>query len=424
MPFKTPYGSHYHMTEGCHGATIPCGTEGLSPCSDCCGDGGGHASATDVSIALAGGGVAFVYDFDEQGEYDDIAPCKYCGSRPYRSIAGIMCKNCGYEVSWAGRTGRQLNDEWNADPDDGTPRADPTCAVEVAAGNATGFRAMPTPDIGPKDESEYFARRAASSATRSATLAKDPMPATPAKADDLPTWPEGKEPLGAVIAPGIVIQPDGRITRASQAPATSAQAARDAGNELARRVSASLGDGYATGRAYFVRELDKATRNVENRHDRDQMRLMAQRTWNVMHPEAKVLEWSRDSETYAMDSPLAVMRQWRSMGEDGREEVTYTLHSKVDGSDLTREVADLRDAASDARRQMDAIRSEARDRAERTGELVLYTSEQRKTMGVMRDRIRRAEGRLDEIEDEYDLTTEMIYVAGMTVRAKPEGGRR
>ena len=36
MPFKTKYGKHYHMTEGCHGATIPCDTGGLSPCSDCC----------------------------------------------------------------------------------------------------------------------------------------------------------------------------------------------------------------------------------------------------------------------------------------------------------------------------------------------------------------------------------------------------
>lgn len=37
MPYKTQYGSHYHMQEGCHGATIPCGTEGLTPCADCCG---------------------------------------------------------------------------------------------------------------------------------------------------------------------------------------------------------------------------------------------------------------------------------------------------------------------------------------------------------------------------------------------------
>ena len=36
MPYKTQYGSHYHMTEGCHGADIPCDAAGLAPCSDCC----------------------------------------------------------------------------------------------------------------------------------------------------------------------------------------------------------------------------------------------------------------------------------------------------------------------------------------------------------------------------------------------------
>lgn len=38
MPYRTQYGSHYHMLEGCHGATIPCDTAGLMPCSTCCGD--------------------------------------------------------------------------------------------------------------------------------------------------------------------------------------------------------------------------------------------------------------------------------------------------------------------------------------------------------------------------------------------------
>ena len=36
MPYKTISGSHYHITEGCHGADIPCDTTGLEPCSDCC----------------------------------------------------------------------------------------------------------------------------------------------------------------------------------------------------------------------------------------------------------------------------------------------------------------------------------------------------------------------------------------------------
>ena len=63
MPFKTRYGSHYHMTEGCHGATIPCGTEGLTPCSDCCGNagsslGGGSALGTP-SVTESGGRLAY-----------------------------------------------------------------------------------------------------------------------------------------------------------------------------------------------------------------------------------------------------------------------------------------------------------------------------------------------------------------------------
>lgn len=57
MPFRTQYGKHYHMTEGCHGATIPCDTKGLTPCSDCCGGagetGGGSTSAGSGTI---GGG--------------------------------------------------------------------------------------------------------------------------------------------------------------------------------------------------------------------------------------------------------------------------------------------------------------------------------------------------------------------------------
>ena len=56
MPFKTQYGSHYHMTEGCHGATIPCGTEGLTPCSDCC-RGAGKAGGDLGGAGKTGGGL-------------------------------------------------------------------------------------------------------------------------------------------------------------------------------------------------------------------------------------------------------------------------------------------------------------------------------------------------------------------------------
>lgn len=49
MPYKTEYGSHYHETYGCHGATIPCDTAGLTPCSDCCGH--GHGSSDGLASA-------------------------------------------------------------------------------------------------------------------------------------------------------------------------------------------------------------------------------------------------------------------------------------------------------------------------------------------------------------------------------------
>lgn len=60
MPYKTRYGSHYHMTEGCHGATIPCDTKGLTPCSDCCGksDGAGGGREGAGSAGMAGGSAA------------------------------------------------------------------------------------------------------------------------------------------------------------------------------------------------------------------------------------------------------------------------------------------------------------------------------------------------------------------------------
>ena len=52
MPYRTRYGSHYHMEEGCHGASIPCDMNGLEPCSDCCGSRGGGGGGMPI------GGVA------------------------------------------------------------------------------------------------------------------------------------------------------------------------------------------------------------------------------------------------------------------------------------------------------------------------------------------------------------------------------
>ena len=82
MPWKTPYGTHYHMQEGCHNAHIPCDTKGLTPCADCCGiasagtapGGGGLSRGMSESGIVAGGrpipeeaGTASRYDIRETG---------------------------------------------------------------------------------------------------------------------------------------------------------------------------------------------------------------------------------------------------------------------------------------------------------------------------------------------------------------------
>lgn len=60
MPFyKTAYGSHYHMTMGCHGAAIPCDAAGLAPCSDCCSDGRQGTEAGGTALEPTDGPAVF-----------------------------------------------------------------------------------------------------------------------------------------------------------------------------------------------------------------------------------------------------------------------------------------------------------------------------------------------------------------------------
>lgn len=92
MPFRTPYGDHYHNAYGCHGATEPCSTEGLEPCTDCCcvrdgsslsegGPAGGMGAGTAAIMtvppeALTGEMIAveFGQDYEvHKGEYDAFA---------------------------------------------------------------------------------------------------------------------------------------------------------------------------------------------------------------------------------------------------------------------------------------------------------------------------------------------------------------
>ena len=79
MPYKTRYGSHYHEKEGCCGATEPCSsTEGLAPCSICCGGGGGGSRAIEtdrdvigISRVTLGGKPGTLYKLDGMMDPDD-----------------------------------------------------------------------------------------------------------------------------------------------------------------------------------------------------------------------------------------------------------------------------------------------------------------------------------------------------------------
>ena len=56
MPFKTKYGTHYHETEGCCGATEPCSAAGLEPCSICCAGAKGQGGAGGGAAGGIGAG--------------------------------------------------------------------------------------------------------------------------------------------------------------------------------------------------------------------------------------------------------------------------------------------------------------------------------------------------------------------------------
>lgn len=78
MPFRTRYGRRYHDRLGCHGATMSCGTGGLSPCHYCAGKGGNAADKGGkprgpAKASSAAGVAGTVFDRDAEhplaGEY-------------------------------------------------------------------------------------------------------------------------------------------------------------------------------------------------------------------------------------------------------------------------------------------------------------------------------------------------------------------
>lgn len=56
MPYRTPFGKHYHEKLGCRGAFISCKTDGLEPCNICCTNASYKTQSSDSKWPVAGDG--------------------------------------------------------------------------------------------------------------------------------------------------------------------------------------------------------------------------------------------------------------------------------------------------------------------------------------------------------------------------------
>ena len=146
MPYKTRYGKHYHMEEGCHGATIPCGTNGLSPCSDCCGTkgGGGDPHGTGVPPAGAGTGTPA----DETAEDDRVeAPDARAEARDANATESPAARSAGIAEA-----GRQAMAEGQSAPSIEIPEG--ALAERMPAGDESG-----EVEAGERDEPQELVDR-------------------------------------------------------------------------------------------------------------------------------------------------------------------------------------------------------------------------------------------------------------------------
>ena len=320
MPYKTKSGSHYHMTMGCHGATIPCDTTGLEPCSDCCGAGNGDSGGRGIGDATSGIGA---------------------GS------SGSQEREYGH-MSEEGADSPTLGEESHA--------TDVILAIPPDADGMTMSMPEAPDDI---DEAEFQRCLA-----EYASMFSD---------GDIYVW-SGLEATPALPRDSIerkIPQPDGngRMTWDPQANLTDGEIrAIESGNERARKLARTLrkrgvdrGD-ESDAKVSFVLRIEEDAGKFPDSGERELMRLSAQRTWNAMHPESPVLEWSRASDAYADDSPLAVMHALGVWDEDTRY-VTYTLHSKSNGEDITARVANVTGRMQSNQDEMTRILDEGRERA-------------------------------------------------------------
>lgn len=100
MPYKTRYGTHYHMTEGCCGAAEPCSAAGLAPCSICCGKGARQAAGGSPSTGGSAGTAAGAGDAAGFGVELAVEP--ESGSSAGEGRASAVAAAAGVPMTTAG----------------------------------------------------------------------------------------------------------------------------------------------------------------------------------------------------------------------------------------------------------------------------------------------------------------------------------
>lgn len=297
MPFKTRYGTHYHSKQTCPTLqgreTMPCSKDGLEPCAICVSTGGrrwvepGYAGGF-AGTSSATGGMFSAEDAPEPGD------------KCVRSVGDD-------------RSSEQ------AAPVGESPLASYLASVGAAPASSRGF----APDVG--------------------SLSNGDAPSIPVFSPPTGEAPRMPDPTSGTA--GFRIDDNGEIVRV-------AEQAEKQGQEMAEKLdnvlAAQLGIGYETeGRDQVANAIDGRARSLPEGEEREAFRKGAQKAWNGMHPEAPVLEWSREDEGYVADSARSVLQrkrnysEMRSLRAGGTTEVgyDYSIRSKATGEDITERVS-------------------------------------------------------------------------------------
>ena len=409
MPFRTKSGTHYHMTEGCCNAFIQCDTKGLEPCSICCGGagkgdngGGGPAGAPGAGSPMAGADGEYAKESPSDGSID---------------MLGVIAKACDEGDSVILPNGYTLifREAWETGlPEDGYVLEEPIhgnpvrMATKADMDDAARQLRDGIADLGsgtdwrryaPSGKSRSEAMRdtladavtAGSKAAEAGTRGNAPLSmAQGAGSIDLSILDgmgAGTAPATAPIPPmprnlgdGGDIDVDGTIIRDGSVPdgdrGTKEMTQRRA-SELVRRFDSAAparwpSPDYAErARGSLVSRIDGAVSDMpEDR--REEFRRTAQAAWNTMHPEAPILEWSRDDDGYVSDSETSVVKRWRTYDEmrdfnHGSNEIGYGygVFDKATGEDVTDEIHHRDLVVRQVDRRIDDIEGDMRARAQR-----------------------------------------------------------